>query len=97
MNKNLNKTNLKTKVADFCKDDQGKLTLAQKPNIPIIAWLSLRILSEIFKDEAIKSGLLNLSKALLFTWAYLEVTKGDSNFRKLLGLIILISLILSFF
>ena len=48
-------------------------------------------------DDSLKGGVQQLASALLLVWAYLEVTTGDSNFRKLLGGIVLLIVMYGYF
>lgn len=85
---------IKKKVKDFCSDKDGNLVLAQKPNLPIVGWLVFKLASIPVSDQATKTGLETIATFFIFTWAYLEVVEGDSNFRRLLG-VILITLLVS--
>lgn len=84
-------------IKKFCSDKDGKLVLAQSPNLPIIGWLAFKLIAIPISNQSIKSGFESLSTAFLFVWAYLELTEGDSNFRKLLGLIMIGLIILNMF
>jgi len=73
---------------NFFKDRKGEIVIWQKPNYPL--WLALFI----WIIELIIPG-NNLSLVLAFSitlvyWSYLEITKGDSQFRKLLGIIVFV-------
>ncbi|MCA9380526.1 hypothetical protein KC675_05090 [Candidatus Dojkabacteria bacterium] len=87
--------NIKRVYKYFFYDKSGKPVIWQIPNIPLLIWLGFRILSflKIFPDY--NSMFNQIGTGFLFIWAYLELTQGVNNFRKLLGLIVLISLIFS--
>jgi uncharacterized membrane protein len=89
--------NIKKKVRDFCSDKDGQLVLAQKPNLPIIGWLVFKLASIPVSDQATKTGLETIATFFIFTWAYLEVVEGDSNFRRLLGVILITLLVTNIF
>lgn len=75
---------------DKCfKDKNGKVTLAQKPNLPIIVWLFTLILSQFFSGIFGKT-LQVVAFGSIFTWAWLELFKGTNYFRRTLGLIVII-------
>lgn len=80
----------------FFKDKDGKLVLWQLPNIPISVWIVSLILSHTLSGS-LHAGFQALAQASLFTWAYLEASSGDSNFRKVLGAVILAVVISGFF
>lgn len=89
--------NIKKTVKDFCSDKDGQLVLAQKPNLPIIGWLVFKLASIPVSDQATKTGLETIATFFIFTWAYLEVVEGDSNFRRLLGVILITLLVTNIF
>ncbi|NCU30791.1 hypothetical protein EOL73_03560 [Candidatus Saccharibacteria bacterium] len=80
-------------VKKFFKDKHGKWVIAQFPNFLMFAWLTLLLINFFAHDQNISV----LQNAVLFTWAYLELTEGSSYFRKTLGAIVLIGLVVSFF
>lgn len=55
------------------------------------------LLAQLSDPGQVKAGLQFISTASLFSWAYLELTKGASYFRRLLGLVVLASLVVSHF
>ena len=75
-------------LAGFFKDKNGKLAIVQRPNILIILWAGLSVLSKV-TDGQIRNGISTLATILLVGWAYLEITAGDSMFRRLLGVVVL--------
>ena len=82
---------------DFFRDKNGQWAITQFPNPVFLAWLFLTLLLLVIGDVSIKSGLQQLASALLLIWAYLEVTAGDSSFRKLLGGIVLLIVMYGYF
>lgn len=87
----------KSAIKEFCSDRDGKLVLAQKPNLPILGWAVFKLASMTTSSQPAKTGLESIATGFLFVWAYLEITEGDSNFRKLLGLIVLGFMLVGFF
>ncbi len=73
------------RIKDFCSNSDGNIVIAQAPNLPIIGWISSKLMSMLPINNTLQHGFGVLSMAFLFTWAYLEITNGDSSFRKLLG------------
>lgn len=73
-------------------DDNGTLTLFQLPNLPFIVWFGSLAMSSITTGTANRVFEL-VSFDALFTWAWLEIFKGDNYFRRLLGLIVMIVII----
>ena len=73
----------------FWRDADGKVVLAQTPNLPLIGWLIFAVLAGISGAGHWRGAAGFVSSAFLFTWAYLELTQGVNYFRRLLGLVVL--------
>lgn len=82
-----------TLVNWFFKDKHGRWAVAQSPNALLMVWLGLLLVNLLLHNRAL--GLVE--SAVLFTWAYLEITQGISRFRKTLGAVILVGIIVSYF
>lgn len=87
----------KLTASTFFKDSDGKVVLFQPPNFLLLGWIVFALLALFVGESNIKNGCEQLGKAFLFTWAYLEIKNGVNYFRKLLGLIVISMIILSFF
>jgi hypothetical protein len=81
----------------FWKDKNGHIAIWQTPNVPLIGWFVFMVGSKLLHQGALKNGVQFLSTAFIFTWAYLEIIKGDSYFRRLLGLIVFLMTVLAHF
>jgi hypothetical protein len=79
------------------RNKEGKLILWQFPNTPLFGWLIFTLLASIFEHGRIHGGFRLLAQTFLFVWAYFELTSGDTIFRKVLGTIVLIYIVLSLF
>ena len=90
-------TNNVSKVTGFFKDKHGKWAVIEFPNALLLTWLVLIMIMMFIGDGSLKSSIVQLNRAVLFAWAYLEVVSGVSYFRRLLGGVILLSVIHSFF
>lgn len=78
------------------KDKEGKVTLAQPPNLTLMVWLASTLLSLVMPHHTFVERLLEVvAFGALFTWAWQELFEGVNYFRRALGLIILVILILS--
>ena len=77
------------------RDDEGKIVVAQLPNLPIIVWIVATLLKMIFATGQINTGLELIAFGALFTWAWEELFQGVNYFRRGLGVIVLVSLIAS--
>lgn len=87
----------KTFIDWFFKDAHDKWAVIQLPSPLLWLWLILVIATSLLGSTHIGNSLKLLQSAVLFAWAYLELTDGASNFRKLLGGIIFVVVIAGFF
>jgi len=88
-------TNKQTFIDKCYKDKSGKVVLAQLPNAPLIGWAICKLLGYLPLSEKILAEIAFVGTALLFTWAYLELTSGVNYLRRLLGFAILLMLIIA--
>ncbi|MEH1926224.1 hypothetical protein [Nostoc sp.] len=82
-----------TLVDKTFRDSDGKIVLAQMPNLPLIVWIVTSLLALIFTSGKINTVLEVLANGSLFTWAWLELFQGVNYFRRALGLAVLIGII----
>jgi hypothetical protein len=80
---------------NFFRDKNGEIVIGQPPNLPIAIWGAASLLQLVFKTGQINFGLDILATGSLFVWAILELFQGVNYFRRTLGLIVLISLLVS--
>lgn len=71
-------------------DADGKIVLAQIPNLPVIVWGVASLVQLIFTTGKVNTGLNVLAFGSLFTWAWLELFDGVNYFRRALGLFVLL-------
>lgn len=81
----------------FFKGPDGSMVICQRPNIPLLGWMLFKLISVFMQDKTMKDGFESLSKLSLFTWAYLEITSGQSYFRRVLGGAVMMTIIISYF
>lgn len=78
----------------FFSDRHGRIVVAQWPNAPLLAWAGLSVASHASRGGW--SGYFGLfATAALVTWAWLEISQGDSPFRRVLGGVVLAWLVVS--
>ena len=82
---------------DKCfKDSSGNFALFQQPNLLIIIWFIAMILTKVSPYATKAHQLFDvIAFGTLFAWAWLELFKGASYFRRGLGLLVLVLLIVS--
>lgn len=83
-------------IKKFFTNKQGKYAVVQWPNPPLYLWLISTAIAH-FSEGKLHDGFSSLATAAIFTWAYLEITAGESQFRKVLGIIVLASATYGFF
>mgnify|MGYP000408497243 CR=1 FL=1 len=77
------------------KDEKGKVTLYQLPNLPIIVWFVSMLASRIISEGLVHDTLSLISFGALFTWAWLELFSGVNYLRRILGLVVLVLTLMS--
>ena len=78
----------------FC-NEEGKLTIAQVPNLPIIMaiiFAALGLIPNLNSDLQVLFSFLATS--FLFVWSYLEITHGVNYFRRALGTAVMLFIII---
>lgn len=84
-------------MSNFVKDKNGHVVIGQLPNLPIVGWFTCMLLAYLLNAGHLRTLLEFISMAFLFTWAYLEIFQGVNYFRRLLGLLALLFIIISVF
>lgn len=77
------------------QDRDGKIVIAQMPNLPLVIWIAACLLQMIFSTGRLNMGLELIAFGSLFTWAWEEFFQGVNYFRRALGLIVLVGLVAS--
>jgi hypothetical protein len=80
----------------FWKDKDGKVVVYQHPNFLLIGWVLLAFIS-LFVSEKLADILWHVSLVVLAIWALLEIFKGVNYFRRTLGAIVLVLVLLAAF
>ena len=75
------------------RDQEGKIVIAQMPNLPLLVGLAATLLQLILPNSALKTGVDLVAFGALFTWAWQELFEGVNYFRRALGLVVLVGLI----
>jgi hypothetical protein len=75
------------------RDSEGKIVLAQMPNLPILVWGTASLLQLLLTSGKIQTGLDLVAFGSLFTWAWQEVFQGVNYFRRALGFVVLVGAI----
>lgn len=76
----------------FLSDRHGRIVVAQAPNLPLVTWALMAAAAYLATPRWVPYFAF-LSGAALVTWAYLEIRCGDSPFRRVLGVVVLVGLL----
>jgi hypothetical protein len=77
------------------RDGTGEIVIAQPPNLPILIWVSATLLKLVFKTGQVNIALDLLAFSSILYWSFLEITQGVNYFRRDLGVVVLIAIIIS--
>jgi hypothetical protein len=77
------------------RDGTGEIVIGQPPNLPILIWVSATLLKLVFKTGQVNIALDLLAFSSLLYWSFLEITQGVNYFRRDLGVVVLIAIIIS--
>jgi hypothetical protein len=75
------------------RDSNGKIVIAQMPNLPLLVGLGAGLLQFLLPSSTLQTGIDLISFGALFTWAWQEIFEGVNYFRRSLGLVALTGLI----
>ena len=69
----------------FFQDENGNYVIAQWPNLPVYLIMASSLLSRMNLGSDAHRLLQLTTFGSIFLWAFLEITQGDSPFRRVLG------------
>ncbi|NOJ59332.1 hypothetical protein [Arthrobacter sp. 260] len=72
-------------LPSFFTNARGEQTIAQAPNAPVLGWTLFGLASRMALREENRVLLRTLSRVCLCLWAVLELTRGESGFRRTMG------------
>jgi len=75
------------------RDSEGNIVIAQMPNLPLLVGLTATLLQLVLPSGNLQTGIDLVAFGTLFTWAWQELFEGVNYFRRVLGLVVLGSLI----
>jgi len=75
------------------RDSEGKIVIAQMPNLPLLAGVGATLVQFILPSSALQAGADLVGFGALFTWAWQELFQGVNYFRRAIGLVGLVGLI----
>lgn len=84
-------------IARFFKDKDGKVVIVQRPNLWLGGWLLFTLLRHLPLGHTLQQIAGYISTAFIVIWALLEIARGASPFRRLLGGVVLLATIWAYF
>lgn len=75
------------------RDSDGNIVIAQPPNFPLLLALTATILQFILPSGNLQTAASLIAFGTWYTWAWLEIFQGVNYFRRALGLIVFVSLL----
>ena len=79
----------------FRNADTGRVVVAQVPNLPLWLWIGATAVQGVFRPHGPLATVLSVAGTVgLAVWAALELARGDSPFRRVLGGLVLAWMIL---
>lgn len=75
------------------RDSEGRIVIAQAPNLPVLVGIAAIALQFIVPGDKLQMLLILVGFGALFTWAWQELFAGVNYFRRALGLVSLVGLI----
>ncbi|MET4060544.1 hypothetical protein ABIB35_002092 [Arthrobacter sp. UYP6] len=73
-------------LTNFFRDRNGRICIAEAPNLPILAWAGFGAASMMALTPKYQQIMSALSKGSLIVWALLEAVRGKSPFRRTVGM-----------
>ena len=78
------------------KDNKkNNYVIAQKPNLPLIVWFVSFVITKIPLLSYVHHLFDLISYGAIFTWAWLEIFQGVNNFRKGLGILVMVIILVT--
>lgn len=75
--------------------ETGEVVIAQPPNLPLWVWLAATVARLSFRpDGSLATVLSVVATVSLVVWALLEIVRGDSPFRRVLGGVVLAAVVI---
>jgi hypothetical protein len=69
----------------FFQDENGQYVVAQWPNVPAYLAFASLLLTRMSAGTDLYRLFERITFGTIFLWSYLEITQGESPFRRVLG------------
>lgn len=74
---------------------KGKYVIAEVPNLPLLVFMASIIIAVLIYPGVVQRTLVILAYIAFAWWSYLEARSGRSRFRKLLGYLGLLAVVVA--
>ena len=75
----------------FRNPDTGEIVVAQRPNLPLSAFLAATAARLVFQPEGTAGTVVSIvATTAIAVWAPIEIAAGSSPFRRVLGAVVLV-------
>ena len=79
----------------FRNPETGDVVVAQLPNPPLLVWLLATVIRLVLSPHGVVGTALSVVATVsLVIWSLLEIARGDSPFRRVLGGVVLAAIAL---
>lgn len=85
----------KTFLDKCIKDREGRIAIGSWPNVPLAVWLVATLVGMFLPRGSAGNVFHGIAYGALFTWAWLELFEGVNYFRRLLGVVVILLLLVS--
>lgn len=76
------------------RDKDNKIVLGQIPNLPILVFAAAKLM-QLLVNGNVSEIFARIGFGALFVWAWLEFLDGVNAFRRILGLMVLVFIIIN--
>jgi hypothetical protein len=74
--------------------ETGEVVVGQPPNPPLLVWLAATVIRWVFSPHGWIGTTLSVVATLsLIVWSLLEIARGESPFRRVLGAVVLVAIL----
>lgn len=84
-------------ISPFFKDPEGRIVIAQFPNWPLWVWLGATLLESLKMSFIPPLWISAIGFMAILYWAGLEIFQGVNSFRRCLGLLVAMIVLLNRF
>ena len=78
----------------FRNPETGEVVVGQRPNAPLLMWLVATLVRLVFSPHGVVGTTVSVVGTVsLIVWSLLEIARGDSPFRRVVGGLVLAAIV----